>query len=71
MKKDEAQQRILAEWPSWAKVNAKHSPPNGTDGLMFFCDLQRNNEHLLSFRDRGDRWQTVHGWLLRARLVSD
>jgi hypothetical protein len=69
--KDEARRRVLSEWRPWATTNAKRNPPNGMDGLMFFSDLQRNKPHLLSFRDRGDKWQTIHGWLLRDRLVSD
>ena len=72
MTKDDARRLILAKWPSWAAANAKgKSKPNGMDGLMFFADLQRNDYHLLNFRDRGDKWQTVHSWLLSARLVSD
>jgi hypothetical protein len=72
MTKDDARRLILAKWPSWAAANATgKSKPNGMNGLMFFSDLQRNDGHLLNFRDRGDKWQTVHGWLLRAGLVSD
>ena len=70
--KDDARRLVLAKWRSWAPANAKGKPkPTGMDGLMFFSDLQRNDSHLLSFKDRGDKWQTVHGWLLRDRLVSD
>jgi hypothetical protein len=72
MTKDDARRLILAKWPSWAAANVKgKSKPNGMDGLMFFSDLQRNYGHLFNFKDRGDKWQTVHGWLLRAGLVSD
>lgn len=60
----------LPSGPFWAATNAK-GKPNGTDGLIFFAGLQRNDSHLLNFRDRGDKWQTVHGRLLRANLVSD
>jgi hypothetical protein len=69
--KDEARRMVLAEWRPWATTNVKRSPPNGMDGLMFFAHLQNHHPDLLRFRDRGDRWQTVHGWLLRDRLVAD
>ena len=70
--KDNARRLILAKWPFWAAANAESKPkPNGMDGLMFFADLQRNDSDFLNFRNRGDKWQTVHGWLLRAGLVSD
>jgi hypothetical protein len=72
MTKDDARRQILAEWRTWAPNHARAAPkPNGMDGLMFFADLQRTNSHLLNFKDRGDKWQTVHGWLLRDGLVSD
>lgn len=71
--KDEARRLILAKWPAWAAVNAKGKPkPTGTDGMLFFTHLQRNDSDLLDFRNGGvDKWQTVHGWLSSAGLVSD
>ena len=69
--KEESRREVLRAWRDWATTNVKRTPPNGMDGLMFFSDLQRHRPHLLTFRDRGDKWQTVHGWLLRDRLVSD
>ncbi len=53
---DERQNQAYSEWHGW---------------LMFFADLQRNDGDLLNFRDRGDKWQTVHSWLLSAGLVAD
>jgi hypothetical protein len=69
--KDEARREVFREWHPWAAINVKRTPPSGMDGLMFFSDLQRHKPHLLTFRDRGDKWQTVHGWLLRDKLVAD
>ena len=66
----EARSRILTEFSAWAKQHGKQRP-NGTDGLIFFGYLQREETHLMSFRCSGDPWQTVHAWLLGARLVSD
>ena len=68
--KDGARRRVLQDWQSLAAANAKPKP-DGMDGLMFFADVHRNNPRVLEFRDRGDKWQTVHAWLLHARLVSD
>lgn len=72
MIKEDARRQLLAKWPAWAAANAKGQPkPTGMDGLMFFADIERNDRGLLRFADCGDKWQTVHGWLLRAGLVYD
>ena len=70
MTKDEAKQKILAEWSSWASTNAI-AVPRGADALAFFGYLQGYRSELLAFRSSGDKWQVVHGWLLNARLISD
>lgn len=70
MKKDDARQQVLSEWRRWASAAGKDKA-TGQDGFAFYFDLQRTHSHLLNFRDSGDRWQTVHAWLLAARLVSD
>ena len=72
MKVADAERQVVAEWYRWS---ASHLPkdrnPKGTDGLSFFAYLQTNCRDLLDFRCSGDKWQTVHGWLLLRRLVSD
>jgi hypothetical protein len=40
-------------------------------GMMFFAFLQKEQPHLLNFRSNSDKWQDVHGWLLRAQRVKD
>jgi len=70
MTQDEAKRRIVSEFRSWARAQNKPAP-NGTDGFIFFGYLQQERPHLLAFGSSGDKWQTVHGWLLRASLVSD
>ncbi len=69
MTQDEARRAILAEWHSWAAANTRKR--TGGDALRFFQYLQKERNHLLSFRAKGDKWQVVHRWLLRAGLVSD
>ena len=70
MTRDQAKRAILEEWRLWAaETNIKNA--NGRDGLRFFRFLERECKHLLAFRASGDKWQVVHSWLLRAKLVSD
>jgi hypothetical protein len=33
--------------------------------------LQQHRPGLLNFRNRGDKWQAVHSWLLRAGKVKN
>lgn len=55
-----AEQLIVAEWRAWSKQRDSYSV---ADMLSFFCRLQKDRSHLLSFRCSGDQWQRVHGWL--------
>ena len=72
MKKYDAQRLILQEWDAWAAINlAPDSQATGTHGLAFFGYLRRHRPTLLNFRNRSDKWQTVHGWLLRAGKVKN
>jgi hypothetical protein len=57
---------IVQEWDVWSKT---HADNNG--GLLFFQYLQdRRPDLLLDFKTPGDKWQTVHAWLLSARRVK-
>jgi hypothetical protein len=40
-------------------------------GMMFFIHLEKDRPDLLRFQDKGGKWQTAHGWLLRERRVTD
>jgi hypothetical protein len=73
MKKDDAQRSIILEWDGWAASNLVPGVRiTVADGLAFFGYLQKHRPKLLNFRNRsGDKWQTVHGWLLRARKVKN
>lgn len=71
MRKEDARGLIISEWRRWKQANAPDKHATGTDGFVFFGFLQREKPALLAFRSGGDKWQTVHGWLLRAGLVSD
>jgi hypothetical protein len=65
----DAEARIIREWDDWA---AKQSDPSRLrDGMQFFTHLQKQKSDLLDFRGSGDKWQAVHGWLLRNRRVKD
>jgi hypothetical protein len=55
--------RSSGEYDAWAGQNPKDAQI--MSGMMFFTYLQREKPQLLDFRSKGDKWQTVHGWLLR------
>jgi hypothetical protein len=65
-----AKPAILVEWREWA-ADRNMVNPHGFDALMFFEFLRQERSYLLSFKEAGDKWQTVHCWLLQARLVRD
>jgi len=33
--------------------------------MIFFGWLRRHRPYFLTFRSKGDKWQTVHGWLVQ------
>jgi hypothetical protein len=61
---------VIHEWDNWAALHPDdlNSP---SAGMFFFTHLQKEKPELLSFRSSGDKWQTVHGWLLREARVKD
>jgi hypothetical protein len=67
---DNAKRAILKEWHSWASAESVCNA-NGVDGMRFFSFLRRERDQLLRFKASGDKWQVIHGWLSRAKLVSD
>jgi hypothetical protein len=71
MKRDDARRLIISEWHQWRQARIPETEANGTEGFVFFRFLQRERPGLLNFRDSGDKWQTIHAWLLRDGLVSD
>jgi hypothetical protein len=72
MKKEEAHRSVVHEWDDWAASNlGPDIQGTRTDGLAFFSYLQKHRPTLLNFRNRADKWQTVHGWLLRARKIDN
>ena len=58
---------VLAEWDRWRPSHEKTM----MGGMRFFTYLQKEKPELLDFSAPGDKWQTVHGWLLRAKLVKE
>ena len=71
IKQSEARMMIRSEWSRWRKDHPEITDPNGNDAFVFYNGLDNDNAPALQFRDRGDRWQTVHGWLLEMGLVKD
>jgi hypothetical protein len=68
MTQNDAKRAVLEEWHSWI-VAMSISNANGRDGLRFFAFLQKERDHLLRFKASGDKWQVIHGWLLRANIT--
>lgn len=67
MNRSEAEPRIMAEM----KRRLPTVPYTGADGGMVqFLQLQQERPELFSFRSSADKWQVVHGWMLRNRLVT-
>ena len=65
MSKDKARQAVLSEYDGWAKEHPNEASMMG--GFLFFRYLQQDRSDLLDFREAGNKWETVHGWL-RDRL---
>ena len=61
---------VCAEFQKWCARKNLDSP-TGNDGFLFYLEHEKMNSALLNFDCNGDRWQTVHAWLLGAKLVSD
>ena len=60
---------IILEWNTWAQEYP--SQAKIADGLLFFNYLQKyRHDLLLDFKSPGDKWTTVHSWLLSARKVK-
>jgi hypothetical protein len=59
---------LLKKWDDWA---SKHSEDVVGDGILFFSHLQKERpDLLLDFKYRGDKWQIIYSWLLRAGRVG-
>ncbi len=62
----------MAEWDRWRLAEfGAHEKLSGTHGLAFYMGLEKDKPKLLDFPAAGDKWQIVHGWLLKAGEVSD
>jgi hypothetical protein len=61
---------IIHEWDNWAALHPDDitSPSAGN---LFFIHLQEKKPELLNLRSSGDKWQAIHGWLLREGRVKD
>jgi hypothetical protein len=70
--KSEAKKMIIQEWNRWAAKHVTGQMASGEDGMTFYQYLLKDHPELLNFKTQdGDPWQTVHGWLLQARKVTD
>jgi hypothetical protein len=65
----DAKRAVIREWDRWVKDHPD-APGDRMGGLGFFTYLQKEKSELLDFRAAGDKWQVVHGWLLREGRVK-
>jgi hypothetical protein len=70
MTQAEAMQGILMEWRTWAASRSLPARAPSMEAFLFYGRLQKERPDLLTFKSRGDRWQVVHGWLMRAKLTD-
>jgi hypothetical protein len=64
---------IIQQWEKWAAKHVSSArKASGEDGMTFYQYLLKEQPELLNFKtEGGDPWQTVHGWLLQERKVTD
>jgi hypothetical protein len=69
----EARRLVIREWDHWVAENVPTDrKATGDDAMLFFNYLQTQRSELLDFKSNGqDRWQIIHGWLLRTGKVTD
>jgi hypothetical protein len=70
-KNEQAKWAVIREWDNWIKNNPDEAKAPTMNGMYFFTYLQKEKSELLEFRYPGDKWQAVHGWLLREHRVKD
>ena len=72
MKQQDAKPLIIRERERWVQtqsINPRRA--SARDASKFFIELQQLRSPLLDFQTRGqDKWQIVHGWLLRGTGVE-
>ena len=59
-----AKAEIQREWALW-----NGDKGNPASMLLFFGWLRRHRPYFLTFRGKGDPWQTVHSWLIQYEPV--
>lgn len=60
--KDKARAEIQRAWRRW---------DGGDDPMLFFGWLRKHRPYFLTFRCKGDPWQTVHSWVLQAERSKE
>ncbi len=71
MRQSEAKLLVRSEWSRWLRQHPEITAPTGNYAFAFYNHLVKTNSPALTFRNRGDKWQPVHGWLLEMGLVKD
>jgi len=58
--KEQAKKEIQRAWQLWDGDKRQDIAM-----FQFFCWLRRHRPYFLTFRVKGDPWQTVHSWLIQ------
>jgi hypothetical protein len=72
MRKSDTEAAIPLVWQQWRAATCQ--PTKSRLAPMVTCSLSifgQRGPTYCPFRHNGDRWQIVHAWLRRARLVAD
>jgi len=75
MESTEAKKQIIVEFDNWIRSKSlvelalSRSRARKDDAFEFYSWLQEERPDLLTFEDDGDRWPTMHWWLIYARRV--
>jgi len=70
MKKDKARREIILRFQKW--VNDRNiDNPTGTDVLLFYNELDIQQDPVLNFRAYGDKYQTVKAFLVNAGISKE
>lgn len=64
LKKD-AKKEIQRAWELWDGDKGRDIAT-----FDFFCWLNRHRPYFLTFRKKGDPWQTVHSWLIQYETAN-
>ena len=64
MKQGDAKPLFCNAFRRWLAEHPEIKNPKAANALLFFMESQKSGIEALNFQCRGDKWQTVKGWLI-------